>query len=129
MQIGISLCIACAVLFLVGRLIKRKYDRLAVMLQVVAAWGVLNFLDTNYPTDSRRFGYGCPLKWQYDPAYRSTPNADQQKAIAPESQWRFDDQALLLDLAIGLGVLVFALVVNEIWQRSQGRRSSPPDFT
>jgi hypothetical protein len=98
------------------------------MLQVIAAWGVLNFLDTNYPTDERRFGYGCPWKWQYDPAYRNTTSARKQDAATPESQWQFDDQSLLLDMAIGVGLLIFALVVNEIWQRSQGRRSSPPDF-
>jgi hypothetical protein len=127
-EITIALMVACALLFAVGRLIKHKFDRLAVVLQVAAAWGAVNFLDANFPTDEERFGYGCPWKWQYDPAYRPKKQADSQNAVTPHGQWQFDSQALLKDLAVGMGILLIAMIGNEVWQRSQGNRSKPPNI-
>lgn len=118
----VLLFVGCMSVVLLGYRLKR--DRIGVMLQVLGIWCFFNFLESNYPTDMKHFGYGCPFKWQYDPAYRNAGEmAEQQRAVSPKSQWKFDDTALLWDIAIGVGLLALALIVNEIVQISNGNRA------
>jgi hypothetical protein len=118
----ILLFVGCMSVVLIGFRLKR--DRIGVVLQVLGIWCFFNFLESNLPTDTQRLGYGCPFKWQYDPAYRNTRVfAEQQRAVSLKSQWKFDEKALIWDILIGLGLLGIALIVNEIVQISNGNRA------
>jgi hypothetical protein len=119
--LAVVMLIACVVIAIVGNRLKR--DRLGIVLQVLGIWGFANFFESNYPTDYRYYGYGCPFKWEYDPAFRYTGELNDLHAVTPQSHWKFDGMALFWNMAIGVGVLVVALIINEWVQISNGNRS------
>lgn len=120
MLYALSLMIGLALWLQLMRRLRR--DRLATVLAVVVYGVFLNAIAVNFPTDMHHFGHGFPWTWNYDPGYVHTGRSVDQRPVTPYADWQFNEQALLWDFGVWLGVLVVCLLANEVWQHSHGNR-------
>ena len=123
MAVAVGLMAGLAILIKVTR--GMANDRLALSLRLLGIAIFLNGLESNYPTDVNRYGFGFPRKFAYDPAYVHTGKKRNKHAVLPYDHWRRDQTALAINLATLLIIGGVAMAGNEIVQRSRGNRPDP----
>ena len=107
-----------------------KWDRPIAFLITAALWGVVNVVPNTFPEPE--YGYGFPLKWTFDPAYKPAKDDDTPpylRKYTPRELWPIRNNAIVVNILVGLAVAGIVLVVNELVQKSAGNRSPaiPPN--